>query len=70
MKFQWYIINCDEGTVEGTNDVDAARPYIEDDSYVVLTAQHGMYYLGSTKENQVQELDTSDSEPAEGDPES
>lgn len=58
MKFQWYVIDLEEGTVKGTNDVEVVQKggFLENDAYVILTAQHGMYYLGSTKENQVEEL--------------
>ena len=57
MKFQWYIINLEEGTVEGTNDVEAIEGFINSDEYLILTAQHGRYFLGSRKENEVTELE-------------
>lgn len=60
MKFQWYIINLEEGTVVGTNDVELAQPFINNDDYLLLTAQHGRYYLGSNTENEVQELNTTE----------
>lgn len=69
MKFQWYIIDLDEGTVEGTNDVDMLENYIENDQYCILTAQHGKYYLGSRKENEVRELDTSNNDHPDDEPE-
>ncbi len=61
MKFQWYVINLDEGTVYGHNDVDVVRPLIEKENFVVLTAQHGKYYNGNTNEIDVKEL-SSDTE--------
>lgn len=67
MKFQFYIINLEEGTVEGTNDVEKLDPYIVNDEYLILTAQHGSYWLGSRKDNDVQELDTSDQDGHLGD---
>lgn len=65
--FQWYIINLDEGTVEGTNNVEHLEEFLKDDSYLCLTGQHGIYYLGSRKENQVHELDRSDQDDPDED---
>lgn len=63
MKFQWYVVDLEEGSVQGSNDVDVVRPYITDDQYLVFTAQHGKYYLGSTTEKEVKELTV----PTDGD---
>ena len=56
MKFAMYIIYLPDGTVEGTNDVDVAQPFVENDDYVVLHAQHGVYFLGDRNEQEVHEV--------------
>lgn len=69
MKFQWYVIDCDEGTVTGSNDVDEVRQFLTSDRYVLLTAQHGQYYCGSTVEKEVEALQSSESEDDDEDEE-
>jgi hypothetical protein len=66
MKFQWYVINLDDGEVVGTNDVDDIREHLKDDNFVVLTAQHGKYFCGSTDEKDVQPLPTKDEGEGDG----
>ena len=58
MKYQWYVVDLDEGTINGSNDVDEIRPFVENDRYLVFTAQHGVYCLGSTVEKEVQPLES------------
>lgn len=57
MKFQWYIINMSEATVEGTNDVDKARKFLTDEDYMILTGQHGVYFVGESDGEEVHELE-------------
>lgn len=56
MKFQWYVVDLDEGTIHGSNDTDTIRLYLENDNYLVFTAQHGQYFCGSTVEKEVPEI--------------
>ncbi len=58
MRFQWYLVDTDDGTVQGCNDVEALDEFILDDRYVILSAQHGVYFSGSRDENSVEEFDT------------
>lgn len=67
MKFQWYVIDTQLRTVEGTNDIEAIQPLVEDERYVLLTAQHGKYFNGSSADVDVRELCLSD-EDAPDDP--
>lgn len=60
MKFQWYVIDTKLRTVEGTNDVDALQSLVQDDRYILLTAQHGRYFNGSSSDVDVHELCTSE----------
>ncbi len=61
MKFQWYIVDLEKGNVQGTNDVELAKPFMENDAYLIFTAQHGLYYCGSTVEHDVEKIaDNSD----------
>jgi hypothetical protein len=53
MKFQWYVIDLTENTIEGSNDVDEIRGPLKDENFLVLTAQHGKFYHGSTDEQEV-----------------
>lgn len=42
MKFVWYIINNEDGTITGTNDTDAARKLvIEGEGTYTLLHQNG-----------------------------
>lgn len=66
MKFQWYIINCEDGTVEGTNDVEQCEEFIENSDYVILTAQHGTYFNGDRSAVDVEELSSDEEEPDDG----
>jgi len=63
-KFVFYVIDLDEGTVTGTNNVEQVEEFVENDQYIVLH-QGGTYWLGSRKENDVQalpEIEVSDDE--------
>lgn len=62
MKFQWYVIDLEEGGVTGSNDVEEIREHLTDDSKVVLTAQHGKYYHGSTVEREVKPVKADEDE--------
>lgn len=66
MKFQWYIIDLEEGTVKGTNDVEQCDEFLKTDQYVVLTGQHGIFYLGSRIANEVEALEANEEEPDDG----
>lgn len=57
MKFQWYLVDCEEGTVKGTNDVEVVHDKLTDERYILLTAQHGKYFCGSTDEIDVPEIE-------------
>lgn len=65
MKFQWYVVDLDEGTVAGSNDVDDVDQFIENDQYIVLTAQHGCFFNGSRDQIEVEELGTDEDEEDE-----
>lgn len=58
-KYVWYIINLDDGTVQGTNDVEQVEQFVENDSFMCLH-QGGSYFLGSREENKVEALPESD----------
>lgn len=55
MKFQWYVIDTDEKTIKGTNDVEKIMPLVNDDRYMLLTAQHGSFFNGSNAPEDVEE---------------
>lgn len=67
MEFAMYVVNLDDGMVTGTNDVETAEQFIEDDSYVIILVQHGVWYLGSRKENPVTELANPNAAPEHDD---
>lgn len=56
MKFLYNIVDCDDGTVEGTNDLDVARKFMEDDHdrYIIIYNQTGTFFDGSTDENEIE----------------
>jgi hypothetical protein len=54
MRFQWYIVDCDEGSVSGSNDVEEFEELLNDDRYVVLSGQHGKFFNGSRDEQDVE----------------
>lgn len=58
MKFLYNIVDCDDGTVEGTNDPDVARKFIEDDHdrYIIIVNQTGTFFDGSPGENEIDEV--------------
>lgn len=56
MRFQWYIISLEEPSIRGTNDVEKAEPFLDNEDYLVLTAQHGQFFHGSRDLNDVKEL--------------
>lgn len=58
MKFLYNIVDCDDGTVEGTNDLDVARKFMEDDHdrYIIIYNQTGAFFDGSTDENEIEEV--------------
>lgn len=56
MKFQWYVVDTKLRTVEGTNDVELIQPLVEDERFILLTAQHGRYFNGSSSDVNVREL--------------
>lgn len=57
-RFSTYLISLEEGTVEGTNDVELIESYINNDAYLILlpNSGDGAYFLGSRKENEIPEL--------------
>jgi hypothetical protein len=65
MKFQWYIVDLDNGTVQGSNDIEEFDDLLDDDQFVILTAQHGKYFNGSRDEVEVEALDLEDDEEEE-----
>lgn len=69
MRFQWYIINLDDGSVQGSNDVEEFDDLMDDDQFVILSGQHGVFYNGSRDQNDVEEFcaDTDEVEDDEDD---
>lgn len=68
MKFQWYVIDTVEKTVQGTNDVEQIEKLVSDNRYILLTAQHGKFFNGSNDENDVEEIGAvSDDEDSDDD---
>ena len=55
-KYLFYIIDNDEGTVQGTNIVEQVEQFIENDQYTIIHSQSGTYWCGSRKENKVEEI--------------
>lgn len=56
MKYQWYVVDLDEGTVKGSNDVEELDKILQSEQYVVLSAQHGVFFNGSRDQNEVEPL--------------
>lgn len=54
MKFQWYIVDTDEASVKGSNDIEEFEELLNDDRYVVLSGQHGKFFCGSREEQDVE----------------
>lgn len=67
-KFVLYIIDLDEATVQGTNDVEQADRFVEDERFIVLH-QEGIYFQGRRIEEKVEPLED-DIEKGEDDPDS
>lgn len=59
MKFIFYVIDLEEGTVRGTNDVEEIEEFIDDDFFIILH-QNGSYFRGNREEVDVQSLESSD----------
>ncbi len=60
-KYSCYLVNLDEGTVAGTNDVDEVQSFLEKDNYLVLFPNSGdqaVYFMGSTLPNNVEPLES------------
>lgn len=55
MKFVFYIIDIDEGTIEGTNDVEVAERFIENNHHIILHPG-GTYFAGSREERDVKDI--------------
>lgn len=53
-KFLFYVVDLEEGTVTGSNNVETVEQFVENDQYTVIHAQSGVYWLGSRKENNVE----------------
>ena len=64
MKHVFYIVDCDEGSVKGTNDVDTAEYFVEDDRYVIIHAE-GSYFCGSRKDNDIPTIKENHVDPNE-----
>jgi hypothetical protein len=60
MKFAIYVVNLDDGEIAGYNDVDQVEQFIENDQYMILMPQHGVYFLGSRVQKQVEAGATGD----------
>lgn len=52
-RYAIHVVDLDEGTVSGTNDVDEVRDIMDDDRYVILMAQSGVYFHGDSSENEI-----------------
>jgi hypothetical protein len=67
-RFQWYIVDTDDATVTGSNDVEEFEELLDDDRYVILSGQHGKFYCGSRDEQNVEpyvDLDGGDADEDE-----
>lgn len=60
MRFQWYLVDTTEQTVQGCNDVEQLNAFLDNPEFVVLSAQHGIFFNGSRDQNEVYELDSED----------
>lgn len=55
-KFSMYVIDLEEKTIEGTNDVEQVEHLLDsefEDRFIILHGQHGVYFNGSRQENEV-----------------
>lgn len=58
-KHVFYIVDLDEGTVQGTNNVEVAESFITNDSYVIIH-QAGTYFCGSRVDRDVETIPNDD----------
>lgn len=66
MRFQWYLVDTTEQTVQGCNDVEQLNAFLDNPEFVILSAQHGIFFNGSRDQQEVEELDDADmSDPDE-----
>lgn len=54
-KYVMYIIDLEDGGVYGTNSVEEAEQFIEDDNFIVLH-QGGAWFQGGRDENETQPI--------------
>jgi hypothetical protein len=53
-RYAIHVIDLDEGTVQGTNNVEDVQDVMSDDRYVIMMAQSGVYFHGDTSEIQIE----------------
>lgn len=62
--YSMYVIDLEEGSVRGVNDVDEVKSsgILESDSFIVLHPQSGVFFQGSTEETKVEQFISGDEE--------
>lgn len=74
-RFAIHVVDLDEGTVQGTNNVEDVQDVMNDDRYLILMAQSGVYFHGDTNELEIEpypskeDLEAADAEEDEEDEE-
>lgn len=61
-RFAMYVVNLEEGTVQGTNDSEAITnlPEWPSEQYLVIHSTYGDFHLGDDAAAPIQELTNSD----------
>ena len=71
-RFAMYVVNLEEGTVQGTNDAEAITnlPEWPSEQYLVIHSTYGDFHLGDDAAASIQELKSSNDEDEDEDDES
>lgn len=68
-RFAIHVVDLDEGTVQGTNNVEDVQDVMSDDRYLILMAQSGVYFHGDTSELEIEPFPSKEELTADDDEE-
>lgn len=66
-KFVFYIVDLSDATVTGTNDIEVAGQFLENEDFVVIHKDSGVYLCGNRDENDIAEVDADGLEAEDSD---
>lgn len=55
-RFVFYIVNLEDGTVKGSNNVEAIDSLVEDDNWLIIHKDSGTFFCGSRDSQEIPEM--------------